>query len=202
MKRLKKISAIIFTIIIAINACKPKSNKKHNISINTTVITKTSYSFQNPEAETLSIKAFDLKQNKEYSKAISIYKEAIQVEPDNPKLFFDVSECYWQMNMADEAIASLNNAILLDDSSILFYNNLGLIYWQLYQNEKAIENFETAIKLDSTHWIPYSNIAMAYYTQGEQQKACETFNKSKLLGLDEQTIKNSKHLLLIQERCK
>jgi tetratricopeptide (TPR) repeat protein len=201
MMKQKTILLIIATVIITTYACNSTTNREHKISVGTTVTTENSYSFKNPETEKLSIAAFELRKNGDYNQSISVYKQAIQLEPDNPKLFFDISECYWRMNMADEAIASLDKAILIDDSSTIFYNNLGLIYWQLYKDEKAIENFEKAIKLDSTNWVQYSNLAMAYNSNGEQQKACVTFNKAKELGLDDQTINNTKHLAIIKQRC-
>src|SRR5687767_5501208 len=52
------------------------------------------YKFKSAEAEQLSIEAFALKDEEKFSEAVGLYKKAIAIEPDNPKLYFDMAECY------------------------------------------------------------------------------------------------------------
>lgn len=184
------------------SSCKSKSNPKHKIDIRSNLPITLPYTFKTPKAEQLSVTAFNLKKEGDYDEAIAKYKEAIKIEPANPKLFFDLSECYSRSDKANEAIASLETAIILDDSCAVCYNNLGLIYWQLYKDQYALNNYQKAIQLDSNNWVYYSNMSLAYYSNRETSQACKAFNRAKLLGLDEKTVKADKHLKEVEQLCR
>jgi len=132
----------------------------------------------------LSVKAFDLRKSEKYDKAIDLYRQAIKIEPDNPRLFFDLSDCYSRINQLEQAIVTLDTAILLDNSYAGFYNNRGLNYYKLDNDQNAISAFRWAIQLDSNNWLFYANMALAYYSGKDQEDACNALRTAKRLGLD------------------
>lgn len=158
------------------------------------------YGFQFKETEELSIKAFDFRNSKDFFSAIMIYRQALKLEPQNPKLLFDISECYAGVNDLETAINVLDSAILIDSTYEGFYNNRGLLYYKLKENDKAIKDFEKAIKIDSTQSIFYANIALAFYYNDLFEKACEAIEKADNLGLKTDDIKELKRIK--KEKCK
>lgn len=155
------------------------------------------YNFKYSETEQLSIKAFDLRKNKQYFESISIYKQARDLEPKNPKLLFDLSETYARINDLETAIALLDTAIMVDNTYSGFYNNRGLLYYKLKENKKAISDYQKAIELDSTQSTFYSNLAMVYYYEDLFDMSCQQIEKAESLGLN---IDNYKELKRIKKR--
>jgi len=160
------------------------------------------YIFKNEKAENLSVKAFALRKETKYDEAINLYQQAIAIEPDNPKLFFDISECYANKKELNKALFALDTAIKLDSLNPNFYNNRGLVYWKLYKDENAITDYKHAIALGSKNWITYANLSIVYYWNKKQIEACEAFKTAKKLGLPGDFITNDKHLTVLQEACK
>lgn len=158
------------------------------------------YTYQFKETEELSIRAFELKKSNYLDSAILIYRQALKLEPRNPKLLFDMSDCYAEMNDLEMAIAILDTAILIDSSYIGFYNNRGLYHFKLKENDKAIVDFKKAILIDSTQYVSYTNIALAYYNKRMFEESCEAIKKAEKLGIE---IDNFKELKRIKnKKCK
>jgi len=147
------------------------------------------YKFDFKETEQLSVKAFELKKSKHYYDAIVVYRQALQIEPRNPKLLFDISGCYALINKLESAISILDTAILLDNSYAPFYNNRGLIYYKLKENNKALLDYQKAIQLDSRQPSFYANIALVYYYEKDFEKARDALKRAEQLGLDLTTYK-------------
>jgi tetratricopeptide (TPR) repeat protein len=177
-------------------SCRQKSSTRKEVAIDLP------YTFKTEKAEDLSVKAFALRKESKYDEAINLYQQAIAIEPDNPKLFFDISECYANKKELNEALFALDTAIKLDSLNPNFYNNRGLIYWKLYKDENAIIDYNHAIALGSQNWVTYSNLSIVYYWNKKQIEACETFKTAKKLGLPADVITNDKHLTVLQESCK
>jgi len=144
---------------------------------------KLPYSFEFEETENLSVQAFELKKQGEHEEAISLYRKALRLEPKNPKLYFDLSECYAYSNEIGKAISMLNSAIELDSNFAPFYNNRGLLYYQLSKNNMAARDYKSAIALDSTQGIYYANLALALNKQGFKPDACDSIRKAEKLNV-------------------
>lgn len=118
------------------------------------------YSFKTEEAEQLSIKAFDLRNGGQLDDAIRLCQEAINIEHDNPMLFFDISECYARSNRLNDAILAIDTAITLDSLYAPFYNNRGLYSYKVYNDQGAINDYKKAIELDSMSYIYHANLSL------------------------------------------
>jgi len=161
---------------------------------------KIPYGFEFYETEQLSIEAFELRKEKKYLEAIHIYKQARILEPQNPRLLFDLSETYARVNNLETAVALLDTAIIIDNQFAGLYNNRGLLFYKLKQNDKAIHDYQKAIELDSTQVTFYTNLALVYYHEDLFTKACEQIEKAEQLGFK---IENKKEIKQIKEKsCK
>jgi tetratricopeptide (TPR) repeat protein len=194
------VSLIICISIFIFYNLLNKNEKGHLQNISSVKITLP-YSFKTAEAESLSIKAFNLKKVGQFDEAIKFYRQAIHIEPGNPKLFFDISECYANIGKLNHAIEDLNSAIVLDSSNAVFYNNRGLYHYQLYEDENAIIDLKKAIQLDRK--IPgfYYNLSISYYSANKFSEACNAFGQAKKLGLNIENIINQKELKSLAELC-
>ncbi len=142
------------------------------------------YSFKYQETEELSIKAFDLNKSKQYLEAITVYEEALLLEPENPILLFGLSESYTMINDLEKAIEILDKTILIDSTFPTFYNNRGLLYYKLGEFNNATKDFNKAIEVDSTNYMPFANLAFVYYHQSNFEESCKCIKKAEQLGLD------------------
>lgn len=191
-----KYPIVLISLCITLNNCKQKTTYSKAIPIDLP------YKFKTEKAESLSVKAFNLRKEKKYDEAISLYQQAIAIEPDNPKLFFDVAECYGYQKQQDKELFALDTAIHLDSLNPDFYNNRGLVYWKLYKDENAINDYKKAIELGSKRQAVFCNLALAYYTSKKQTQACEAFNIAKKLGLKASDIADDEYLRALDESCK
>lgn len=75
---------------------------------------------------------------------------------DDPAHQFDIGMQHFQAQRVDEAIAALENAILLKPDYIAAYNNLGYAYATAKRYDEAVDAFERAIALDPQRaWLPH-----------------------------------------------
>ena len=158
------------------------------------------YSFKFKETENLCNKATDMRKSKDFYSAIMNYRQALKIEPKNPRLLFDISECYAKINDLETAIAVLDTAIMIDSTYTGFYNNRGLLYYKLNENEKAIKDYEKAIQIDSTQSSLYGNLALVLYSNGLFEKSCEAIKKAEKFGLKIDEYQGLKRIR--KEKCK
>lgn len=59
-------------------------------------------------------KAFELMQNKQWEKAIIVYKEAITINSTTPQAFGNMALCYAHLNENEKAMEAFDRAIALD----------------------------------------------------------------------------------------
>jgi len=158
------------------------------------ILVSTPHGFDYKETEQLSIQASELRKQKQYFESIEIYKQARNLEPENPRLLFDLSEVYARVNDLETAISLLDTAILIDNKYAVFYNNRGLLFYKLKQNDKAILDYLKAIELDSSQFTFYSNLALVYYHEDLYEKACQQIKTAEQLGLKIQNYKELKRI--------
>jgi len=144
------------------------------------------FDFKTKDAEDLSIKAFALKKSNRFYEAIPVYLNALKIEPKNPRLYFDLSQCYAFANDLEQAIFSMDKAINLCDTFAPFYSNRGLLYYKLKQNQKAELDFKKAIKLDSTKSVYYYNLALTLYFQNRYEESCGALDNAEKIGLNKE----------------
>lgn len=155
------------------------------------------YSFETKQVEELHNSTKFYKQFKNFEEVTKIYTKALELEPKNPRIYFELSESQVKENKWEQAILSITKAIELDSSFYGFYNNRGLIYYKLKQNELAKNDFLKAIKLNEKFGIPYANLGLTYYYLNQKDLACQSFEKAEELGVK---IYNFEEIKDIKER--
>lgn len=190
------------TLIIAIVIIRSIFWKDTKPNTESSVEIDLPYNFKTDTAEKLSVTAFDFKKQGQYDRAIKLYNQAIKIEPDNPILYFDLSECYFGKDELSLAINCLNYAINIDSTFYGLYNNRGLYYYRLMQDEKAIADFEKAVQLNNQSADLFYNLALGYLSTNQSDKACVAYNQAQVLGLDMHSVKNQNEFKKLMKLCR
>jgi tetratricopeptide (TPR) repeat protein len=111
--------------------------------------------------------------------AISYYKNALEITPNNKILNYNLGILYQDLGDFDMAKEQYHTLIAIDPRSYPAYNNLGyiaLVYEDNY--EEAVRFFTKAIEIDDLYDQAWCNRGIAYYYLGEWQQARANFLKS------------------------
>jgi len=118
-----------------------------------------------------------------YEEAISKYKEALTLEPDNTDANYEIALTYFNTTAKKDAIPYLQKIVQTKNSStVMAYDMLGSIYDIDNKPDQAIEFFNRGIKADPTYQRIYFNLAITYARQGKSAEA--ELNTSIALKLD------------------
>ena len=103
--------------------------------------------------------------------AIADYTEAIQLVPNDARVYSRRAIGYARKGELDEAIGDFTEAIGLDPKNALAYAGRGIVYRDNGDCEKAIADFSEAIRLKPKFAIAYCGRGCAYGDKGDLTKA-------------------------------
>jgi len=116
---------------------------------------------------------------KEYEKAMENFDLALEKDSDiEAKLYLYRGSTLHKLDMVDEAIIDLENAISLKPNHTAAYYKRGAISYQMGDYEEAIEHFNMVIQIEDESSVAYYNRGMAYYKMEKMKEACRDFNRS------------------------
>jgi len=117
----------------------------------------------------------------EYKTAISDYKTALELNPNDPITYLNLGQTYYYLGQKGDT-TYFDKAIELDENMFEahFARGNALIYQEEY--EQAIISLTRAIELESTWSAFYLCRAIAYQNMGNYQKALEDCYKAKQLN--------------------
>jgi len=143
-------------------------------------------------------------QAKEYSKlgntlqkagrindAISLYKEAINLNPNLAITHNNLGNALYFRNKIEESIYHYEIAINLIPNFSQAYSNLGVALLKKGNNNKAIENFKESIRLRPNIAETYNNLGYSFHLKGELNIAIDHFKKAITLKPDYPTAQNN-----------
>jgi predicted O-linked N-acetylglucosamine transferase (SPINDLY family) len=138
-----------------------------------------------PEAIQL---ATQLHQQGELQQAETIYRQVLEVEPDNLDALHLLGVIAAQTLHYDAAIELFNQAIQLNDTVPSVYNSLGSVFGNQNLFAEAASYYQKALALDSKDADLYSNLAYAWRAQGKLEEALACYQQALLLQPDNVTI--------------
>lgn len=105
-------------------------------------------------ANKLFTAATELQNEKQYSSAIEMYKDAIQLNPHEPDYYCGLGRVYYKLGQYEQALEVYQNQMTICpvEPSVLdeYYHDLAGTYWKLGQYEKAIDCYNSSIALNPT----------------------------------------------------
>ncbi|MBN2662710.1 MAG: DUF4919 domain-containing protein [Bacteroidales bacterium] len=130
------------------------------------------------QTNNLKQKADSLKNAEEYELAIKLYSNASLKEPTNTKLLHDIAFCYYNIDMIEPAIDTLNKAIKINKNDPENYVLLSEIYSYTGDYEAASININKAIQLKPDTAIYYIKQGSIFLLSEELENALNSFQTS------------------------
>ena len=117
-----------------------------------------------------------------YQQAISWYKKALTVEPNNEWLLLglgDAQRAWARVNHSGsgDAMTNYEKIVGFNPKNSLVYSRIGSLWYAATTYKLAQENYDKAIEADPENPIPYRELANAYQRQGNYEKAKEAIEK-------------------------
>ena len=126
-------------------------------------------------------------QLEKYELAINDFKLALELNPNDPLTYLNLSYIYYKSGNKVE-ISYLDKAIELDEKLHEAYFLRGTIHLGNDNNEQALDDFTKAIELEPDWKAYYLSRAIAYKKLNEYEKALEDFAKTKQITPDDKDI--------------
>ena len=117
-----------------------------------------------------------------HEEAIAVYTQALNIDPENPELYYHRGVAYYEDINYDAALDDLTRAIEIDENYAAAYASRGLIYTFLAEvdgsaRDKAIADFNEAIRLNPQLSLAYQNRGDFYHDIGEYDKAIADYSQ-------------------------
>ena len=110
--------------------------------------------------------------------AVLEYTKAIDVEPDEGKIFKHRAIVYSGLREFDLAMADFNQAIDLKPDDPEAYTGQGRIYRMLGKPRLAIDSYSQAIEVDELFSMAYNNRGTVYQSLGDYSLALDDYSKA------------------------
>lgn len=120
------------------------------------------------------------KQNKEYHKAMSAFRQGLMIAPDNPFLYRITGETFLLQDRFDEALATLNYArqICPDSIKVVLLYKMADIYLKDDNYHKAIELYREALLIEPENATTLTTLAWAYEEVHDAESAEKYYRES------------------------
>jgi serine/threonine protein kinase/Flp pilus assembly protein TadD len=111
-------------------------------------------------------------------KALLVYANTIETNPDNAEAYAGHGAIYLKMKQWHEVIADYSKAIELKPEEWWYWHERGFAYMQLKQWDKVVADYTEAISLNGDNWGSYDRRAQAYQALGQFDRAICDFTKA------------------------
>ena len=145
---------------------------------------------QKPDNLVLNTKLADLRTLQgNYPEAEAIYRRSLGANRDNVEALNNLA---WQLALREhnpeEALRLVDRALDIAGPNPTLLDTRAVVLMQLNQGDKAVEALREAVSSQPDIPIRYFHLARAYQMTNAPTKAREALERSKVLGLNEETI--------------
>jgi len=110
--------------------------------------------------------------------AISLFQEALTLDPENPMLWLNMGIAQQKTGEYAEAIDSFRKCLLIDDDLIEAWYSLGLIYYEKNDFDLAEQCYLSALSRNSNDPKTWNNLGVLYFNRNSFEEARNCFEKS------------------------
>lgn len=110
--------------------------------------------------------------------ALVILKEALQLNPDDEDVHYNLGLAYARLGKSEEAIGQYREALRIFPDYVEAHNNLGNLFARLGRNGEAIPHLEAAIKIMPDYASAHNNLGTALQRIGRTNEAYAAFKKA------------------------
>ena len=116
------------------------------------------------------------------AKAISCFKEALKIEPNNVQFLRDISSVLFESKRFKESVPYLETIAEIEPECASNWNLLAFCRLRIGHYDKAESLFKKALELDDRSATINFDLGMFYKNQGQYKKALEYLVKASKLG--------------------
>lgn len=140
-------------------------------SVDSTTTIAQPLNFAADEVSDLFDQALELEDAGQLSDAANVYQRAINVEPDDPILHFNLGNVLYGLDRFEQSAASFQQALRHDSNYAEAWNNLGNVLTALERLDEAAEAFHRALRLVPTYADAHYNLADVLDRLGQSREA-------------------------------
>ena len=115
---------------------------------------------------------------KQFAMAEPLLKKAIEQEPENSEACFQLGKAYFLSQRAEEAAASLEEAVRINPGNGYAWNFLGMACMALKRNARAAESFQLVLVYAPNDPGLNYNLACARALSSETDKAFASLERA------------------------
>lgn len=110
--------------------------------------------------------------------AIRTYRKALEVEPENARVYQNLGLAYSMTRSLDQAVQAYRRSLEIDGSQPLTLVNLGIAYDEQRQGAQAVAAYERAIALNEFEPLAWFNLGNVYLKSGDLPEAKSDYERA------------------------
>ena len=127
--------------------------------------------------------ALKAKQEGNFLEAEGLFRQAINLEPQNPDFHFELGNLYLERENPDAAVREFVQALMISPAHFPAHFNLGLAYRELGLMMEARSEFREVLRLQPNHAKAQLQIGYTYQTEGFTDEAREAFQEAREMDM-------------------
>jgi tetratricopeptide (TPR) repeat protein len=128
-------------------------------------------------ADELFEEALELHDAGRYAEAAVAYRRAIELDPADPVLYFNLANAHYALGQFEESVAAFLQATKRDTQYAEAWNGLGCVWSALQRPKEAIVALRRAVQLVPTYGDAHFNLAAELEQQNKFEAAIEHWRR-------------------------
>jgi tetratricopeptide (TPR) repeat protein len=116
------------------------------------------------------------------NEAISLFRQALVMEPENPLLWLNLGIAQQHTGNYEEALDSFQRVLSINGDLEEAWLSMGLIHYELEQFELAEECYYSALSRNTNSPKTWNNLGVLYFTEGSYEEARHCFEEAVALA--------------------
>lgn len=125
------------------------------------------------DADAVNMLGFAYMELRQTDSAMSCFNQAIKLNNQNYKYFYNRGNAFWQMGIPEEALKDFDRALELDQTIYELYLNRGAMLAAMGRHKEAIADFNRAANMNKSDRNIYFNRSQSYLALQDFAKATE-----------------------------
>jgi len=135
------------------------------------------------EGKDLFYEAKSFYQEKNYDRALRLYKNLSKLHPDDYRVWNNLGLCHAKLNDYKKATVAFEKAVDVNEKIELIWSNLGKAYYHRREFTKVIETYKRALTIFPSNTFYWNGIGVMCIELNDYDNAIKAFKK--VLDLDQ-----------------